>query len=297
LLVFTTDAVLPQPAAGDDYTFEFLDGSDQLLEGVDFELSFRMESLAGMNSRVTVEDQVAFGFCLDLPEGAQTLRLRQGVTTLAEVEKSANPPSVAFTGVTEQAGNVLDAAWMGADLDGDDLTYTLLYSPNGVSLQPLAVDLETTTFSFDLDTVTPRTIGAFLRVRASDGFNVAEDEVGIEPVFAILDVDANGAVQPLTDGLLVLRHQFGFSGGALVNGAIGAGCGRCTAVDIASYQASIGAQLDVDGNGSVEPLTDGLLVLRFLFGFSGTTLTNGAVGGGCTRCDSGAIAAYLQGLL
>ncbi len=31
------------------------------------------------------------------------------------------------------------------------------------------------------------------------------------------------------------------------------------------------------------PLTDGLLVLRFLFGFTGTTLTSGAIGGGAAR--------------
>ena len=56
------------------------------------------------------------------------------------------------------------------------------------------------------------------------------------------------------------------------------------------------ATLDVDGNGTTEPLTDGLLVLRFLFGFTGATLTTGAVGAGCTRCDAAAIVAYLQSL-
>ena len=55
--------------------------------------------------------------------------------------------------------------------------------------------------------------------------------------------------------------------------------------------------LDIDGNGAVAPLTDGLLVLRFLFGFTGTTLTSGAVGGGCTRCNAAAIEPYLQGLV
>jgi hypothetical protein len=53
---------------------------------------------------------------------------------------------------------------------------------------------------------------------------------------------------------------------------------------------------DADGNGVLGALTDGLLVLRFLFGFSGATLTTGAVGEGCTRCDDVSIAAYLQSL-
>jgi hypothetical protein len=51
--------------------------------------------------------------------------------------------------------------------------------------------------------------------------------------------------------------------------------------------------LDIDGNGSTDPLTDGLLALRGLFGFSGATLTTGAIGGGCSRCDAPSIEAYL----
>ena len=44
------------------------------------------------------------------------------------------------------------------------------------------------------------------------------------------------------------------------------------------------------------PLTDGLLALRFLFGFTGSTLTTGAVGQGCTRCDAAMIEPYLTAL-
>ena len=54
---------------------------------------------------------------------------------------------------------------------------------------------------------------------------------------------------------------------------------------------------DIDGSGSLAPLTDGLLLLRFLFGFTGPTLVNGAVdAAACTRCDASAIEAYLQSL-
>ena len=38
--------------------------------------------------------------------------------------------------------------------------------------------------------------------------------------------------------------------------------------------------LDLDGNGMLGPLTDGLLFLRYLFEFSGATLTGGAVDAG-----------------
>jgi hypothetical protein len=53
--------------------------------------------------------------------------------------------------------------------------------------------------------------------------------------------------------------------------------------------------LDVDGDGSAEPLTDGLLVLRYLFGFRGAVLVAGAVDlVDCTRCDAASIESYLQ---
>jgi hypothetical protein len=54
--------------------------------------------------------------------------------------------------------------------------------------------------------------------------------------------------------------------------------------------------MDIDADGSAEPLTDGLLFLRYLFGFRGAPLTNGAVGGGCTRCDATSIETYIAGL-
>jgi hypothetical protein len=54
--------------------------------------------------------------------------------------------------------------------------------------------------------------------------------------------------------------------------------------------------LDIDGDGSTEALTDGLLVLRYHFGFKGATLISGAVAVGCTRCTPEAILSYLQSL-
>ena len=100
----------------------------------------------------------------------------------------------------------------------------------------------------------------------------------------------------MTDGLLLLRYLFGFTGTTLTGGAVGGGCDRCDAASIHPYISSLLGALDVDADGAVAPLTDGLLILRFLFGFTGTTLTSGAVGNDCERCDAGDIATYIQGL-
>ena len=67
---------------------------------------------------------------------------------------------------------------------------------------------------------------------------------------------------------------------------------------IVPYITGLGLTLDIDDNGATEALTDGLLVVRFLFDFDGTTLTDGAVDtDDCMRCDATTIVPYLQGLI
>ena len=54
--------------------------------------------------------------------------------------------------------------------------------------------------------------------------------------------------------------------------------------------------LDLDDNGSVDALTDGLMLLRAMLGLTGTTVTNGAIGGGTpTRTTWAQIQPYLNG--
>jgi hypothetical protein len=114
-----------------------------------------------------------------------------------------------------------------------------------------------------------------------------------------LDVDGNGAPEALTDGLLIMRDLFGFTGETLTEGALGSGCTRCTGADIAAYldSSDCAGMLDVDGDGGAAALTDGLLAIRYLFvrylfGFRGETLMDGAVGSG-VRTDALTIETHL----
>jgi hypothetical protein len=113
-----------------------------------------------------------------------------------------------------------------------------------------------------------------------------------------LDVDGDGEFQALTDGLLVIRWLFGLTGTALVGGAVDTiGCMQCDATAIEAHLAAIAAQLDADGDGELQALTDGLLVVRWLFGLTGAALIGGAVDTtDCTRCTADAIGSHLQGL-
>jgi len=108
------------------------------------------------------------------------------------------------------------------------------------------------------------------------------------------DVDESLKAQPLTDGLLVIRHLFGFSGDALTSGAVASDANRDASEVIASYLTDADSQLDIDGDGESKPLTDGLLLIRYLFGFSGDSLISGAIGSDATRDTAETVEAYIK---
>jgi hypothetical protein len=54
-----------------------------------------------------------------------------------------------------------------------------------------------------------------------------------------------------------------------------------------------GWPLDIDGNGLVDALTDGGLLLRYLLGLRGAALTAGAVGACAARGTADAIQTYI----
>ena len=108
------------------------------------------------------------------------------------------------------------------------------------------------------------------------------------------DIDENSEAQPLTDGLLVIRHLFGFSGESLTSGAVDTSAERGTSELISGYLTDADSQLDIDGDGESKPLTDGLLLIRYLFGFSGDSLISGAIGSGAERETAEEVEAYIQ---
>ena len=108
-----------------------------------------------------------------------------------------------------------------------------------------------------------------------------------------LDVDDNGDTDALTDGLLVLRHMFGLSGDTLALGVVGSEAARSEPDAIESHLTAAGEKLDVDGDGEVDALTDGLLILRDLFGLSGDALVTGVLSDSSERKTSEQVISYL----
>jgi parallel beta-helix repeat protein len=115
-----------------------------------------------------------------------------------------------------------------------------------------------------------------------------------------LDVDGNMDADALTDGLLIIRYLFGLKGGqSLTENAVDIQNGtRLSSESIGAYIESGIPYLDIDGNNRSDALTDGILILRYLFGIDeGNNLINEAVDPAGTRTSSEAVQTYIESLI
>jgi hypothetical protein len=110
-----------------------------------------------------------------------------------------------------------------------------------------------------------------------------------------LDADGNGTADALTDGILILRYLFDPTGPWDCSDALGSDATRTTRADIKGFLD--GGQitlLDVDGNGTADALTDGILILRYLFDPAGAWNCSDALGSAATRTTRAQIKAHLD---
>ena len=129
-----------------------------------------------------------------------------------------------------------------------------------------------------------------------DGISALEEFLADTFPAGSIDIDSNGQYDALTDGLLLLRGMFGLDGDALVSGTLAPDAFYTSGSDIRSRIDLLEGFVDIDGNGEVDALTDGLLILRFLFGLEGNALTNGVVAPDAPR-TSYEIETYLKSLM
>lgn len=110
-----------------------------------------------------------------------------------------------------------------------------------------------------------------------------------------LDADGNGTADALSDGILIIRYLFDQTGEWNYSDALGSGAARTTRQDIKDFlDGGRTTVLDVDGNGAPDALSDGILILRYLFDPPGLWNYSDALGSGATRTTRETIKAHLD---
>jgi hypothetical protein len=113
-----------------------------------------------------------------------------------------------------------------------------------------------------------------------------------------LDIDGNGVISALQDGLLILRYLFNITeGDPLTNNAIDMNATRRSDINIQTFIEKGFHFLDVDGNSKVDALSDGLLIIRYMFGMtSDSGLITNAISTNAIRTTSDEVSSYLRQL-
>ena len=106
------------------------------------------------------------------------------------------------------------------------------------------------------------------------------------------DFDGNGQADALTDGLLLLRYAFGLRDESLTDGVVATDA-SLTASEVANVMSQSAAITDIDADGNVDALTDGLLLLRYLFDMTGDALINTAISETANRRSALEVAQYI----
>ena len=132
------------------------------------------------------------------------------------------------------------------------------------------------------------------------GYGLQADSLLVRQQTWNLDIDGDGSVRALSDGIMAVRYMLGaaFAGDKLIQGAISPTATRnLTEIQAYLQQGVEDRFLDIDADGSVGALSDGIMVVRYMFGaaFAGDKLTEGAIAPGATR-DLTEIRDYLAGL-
>jgi Zn-dependent metalloprotease/glutaredoxin len=218
--------------------------------------------------------------------------ITQTGVTLEQAAGQADPtdePTVHFNVVFASAVVGFDAS--DVDLTGSTAPGTLTATVTWVRSAMYDVAVTGMTGS---GTVVAR-IAAAQVVPSNDASTSSDNRVTYFDTSASLDVDGNGTADALTDGILILRYLFDPAGAWSYSDALGSGATRTTRATLRTFLDDASSTvLDVDGNGTGDALTDGILILRYLFAPAGAWNVADALGGNATRTTRAAIKTFLD---
>jgi hypothetical protein len=179
------------------------------------------------------------------------------------------------------AGPINDAEDFDSDPSTDKYVIAAWAAFGGAWAVTLPTELLTVTFTVN-DVDSASTEINFSSSSTSVGYEFAPTSYSLDIIEGSFDFDGNGTHDALSDGLLFLRYAFDFTGSDVTDGVVANDSPMTNAEILASLETAKGSFGDIDGNGVVDALTDGILLIRSLFGFSGDALISGAVGDSTT---------------
>lgn len=236
------------------------------------------------------------GITLSVTDGTVTVNETIGVI-VNEVNEAPVFTSAPLTTATEGQLYSYDANATDADLPLQTLLFSLLTAPVGMTINGSTGQIEwkPTAAQVGDQTVTVGVMDGAIGTPVTQTFTVTTEAV--TQAFT-LDVDGNGVADAVTDGILIIRYLFGFVDTALTRDAMDPAGSRTNSHDIISYlDQARSTMLDPDGSGLADALTDGFVIIRYLFGFTGETLTDGVLDPGGSRNTAEAIESFLLGFL
>jgi hypothetical protein len=146
--------------------------------------------------------------------------------------------------------------------------------------------------AIDMDITTETSIN-FSHSALASGYQFESESYNLELVSTSWDFDGSGHADALTDGLMMLRYCFGLRGTFVTDSAMSPDSTMSSEQVVAEIESAL-TMADIDDDGEVGALTDGLMLLRYLFGLRGDQITASAVGTNANRTSNEAIEAYLE---
>ena len=160
---------IPDQITPGNYAIECLDADGKVLSETPFDVSFYTE----------YDEVNVTGFAFTIPYQSRTKKVvvKYKEELKDEFVLSANSPTVSVISPNggESFSGSFTVTWTASDPDGDELSYTLLYSNNeGADWSILAMDINETSHAVNTSMLGGGT-KCMVKVIASDGANTAED--------------------------------------------------------------------------------------------------------------------------
>jgi hypothetical protein len=133
----------------------------------------------------------------------------------------------------------------------------------------------------------------FSATALASGYQFLPQNHNLELTDSTWDFDGSCEADALTDGLILLRAGFDLRGEYLISNVMHPDA-TLTASEVEARIEKAVSITDIDSNGGFDALTDGLLLLRYLFDFRDQNLVSDVLSQTATRTSGDAIAQYIE---